>query len=66
MPSMMPEGTAVRKAIQWISHSRQENPLAPLPTLIEQACVKFNLPPKDCEFLTRFFAETPPEKGKKD
>jgi hypothetical protein len=25
--------------------------------LIDQACIRFNLSPKDCDFIHRFFAE---------
>jgi len=54
MSSILPEGTNVRKAVQWISKEREEGK-TPLPTLVEQACVRFNLSPKDAEFLSRFF-----------
>ncbi len=66
MTSIMPEGVAVRKAIQWISQMRKDSPTASLPMLIDQACMKFNLPPKECEFLTRFFSESSPGKAKLD
>ena len=56
MSSMMPEGAAVRKAVQWISRMREEGN-TPLASLIDQACVRFNLSPKDSEFLNRFFTE---------
>ena len=56
MSSIMPEGAALRKAVQWISKMREEGNTA-LPNLIDQACVRFNLSPKDSEFLTRFFTE---------
>ena len=64
MSSIMPEGAAIRKAVQWISKMRQEgnNPLA---TLIDQACVRFNLSPKDSEFLNRFFTEGEKSKSQK-
>ncbi len=61
MSSVMPEGTAIRKAVQWVSKTREEGN-TPLPNLIEQACVRFNLSPKDAEFLTRFFTEGQGEK----
>lgn len=57
MTPMMPEGTMVRKAIQWISKMREEGGIHPLPNLIDQACVRFNLSPKDCDFVHRFFRE---------
>lgn len=66
MPTIMPEREAVRKAVQWVSRMREEQGKTPLATLIEQACVRFNLSPKDCEFMNRFFSpkqETSPEKN---
>jgi hypothetical protein len=52
-----PEGEDLRKATRWISDERRYNPSAKLTHLIEQACSKFDLSPKDAEFLMRFFAE---------
>ena len=56
MSSIMPEGVEVRKAVQWVSKMREERK-ASLGTLVEEACVRFNLSPKDSEFLNRFFTE---------
>jgi hypothetical protein len=50
------EGENVRKAVQWISDKRQYEGGGPLATLIEQASERFNLSPKDEEFLLRFFS----------
>ena len=61
MSSIMPEGTAIRKAVQWISKTREEGN-TPITSLIDQACVRFNLSPKDAEFLNRFFTEGAGEK----
>jgi hypothetical protein len=61
MSSILPEGTSLRKAVQWISKMREEG-TASLPTLVDQACVRFNLSPKDAEFLGRFFTEGTGEK----
>ncbi len=61
MSSILPEGTSLRKAVQWISKMREEGN-SPLPTLVEQACLRFNLSPKDAEFLNRFFTEGAAEK----
>lgn len=55
--SILPEGEQMRKAVRWISEMRQDNPEASLLKLIEEACLKFDLPPKDAEFLMHFFAE---------
>jgi len=62
MSSILPEGTAIRKAVQWISKMREEGNTA-LPNLIEQASIRFNLSPKDSEFLNRFFTEGKGEKS---
>jgi len=64
MSSLMPEGAAIRKAVQWISKTREERN-APLATLIDEACVRFNLSPKDSEFLNRFFTEGEKSKAQK-
>ena len=64
MSSIMPEGTAIRKAIQWISKMREEGN-TPLATLIDQACMRFNLSPKDGDFMNRFFAQGEAAKGEK-
>jgi hypothetical protein len=61
MSSIMPEGAAIRKAVQWISKMREEG-TASLAKLIEEASVRFNLSPKDSEFLNRFFTEGKGEK----
>ncbi|MGE5892651.1 MAG: hypothetical protein ACM34I_01195 [bacterium] len=55
--SIQPEGEQLRKAIRWISDQRIDNPQTGLFMLIEEACLKFNFPPKDEEFLSHFFTE---------
>jgi hypothetical protein len=55
MPGVGPEGENVRKAVQWISDKQQYEGGGPLATLIEEASGRFNLSPKDEEFLFRFF-----------
>jgi len=55
--SIIPEGEQLRRAIKWISDERSDNPGTDLSGLIGNACLKFDLPPKDAEFLMRFFTE---------
>lgn len=55
--TIQPEGEDLRKATRWISDERLNKPAASLSRLIEQACVKFDLAPKDAEFLMRFFTQ---------
>lgn len=52
--SVLPEGEQLRKAVKWISEQRTDNPDTPLGKLISDASLKFDLPPKDEEFLFRF------------
>jgi hypothetical protein len=52
-----PEGETLRKATRWISDERLAAPGKDLPSLIEKACVRFDLSPGDAEFLMRFFAK---------
>jgi hypothetical protein len=55
--SILPEGEQLRRAVKWISDERSENPGTSLSALIGKACLKFDLAPKDAEFLAHFFAE---------
>jgi hypothetical protein len=52
--SIQPEGEELRKAVKWVSEERTYNPQLSLHQLVESACLKFDLSPKDAEFLTRF------------
>jgi hypothetical protein len=56
MATIMPESEHVQKAIKWVSANLEEKNQT-LPKLIEQAVFKFDLSPKDTEFLTNFFRE---------
>lgn len=55
--SILPEGEQLRKAVKWVSDERTEHPEIPLYTVIEKACLKFDLTPKDEEFLMRYLME---------
>jgi hypothetical protein len=57
MSELTPQGENVRKAVKWISDKRQYEPetCGPLGTLVEQASRKFDLSPKDQDFIVRFF-----------
>lgn len=48
----------VKKAIEWISHKRQETPKVSLSALVEEACRKFDLSPLQADFLYRHFVQT--------
>jgi hypothetical protein len=53
--SILPEGEQLRKAIKWVSDKRLDNPEAGLSGLVQEACLKFDLSPKDTEVLFNFF-----------
>ncbi|MBW2065222.1 MAG: hypothetical protein JRJ03_09855 [Deltaproteobacteria bacterium] len=55
MESLQPKGERVKKAIKWISETRVYEKEASLSSLIERACLKFNLSPKEEEFLRNFY-----------
>ncbi len=54
-----PHGEHLRKAIQWISDRRRERPDAALTSLLDEAGLRFDLTPQECEFLLRAFKEPP-------
>ncbi len=53
----MTHSELAKKAVAWISQARQDNPEKPLSKLVEEAAMRFNLGPRDVEFLERFLAE---------
>lgn len=57
MSAVLPEGEDLRKAICWVSELRIEDPGATLIDLVEKACIKFDLSPRDESFLLNFFAK---------
>jgi hypothetical protein len=55
MSNVLPEGEDLRRAVKWISGHLQDDPDQPLQPLIHEAIFKFDLSPKDAEFLIWFF-----------
>lgn len=45
----------VKRAVVWISEERRDAPDKSLTALLDEAAMRFNLGPKDWEFLHRFF-----------
>ena len=54
MATIQPQGDALKKAIQWISEQRRQNPDKSPASLADEAAFRFDLSPKDSEFLVRF------------
>lgn len=55
--TIQPKGEDLRKAVKWVSEKRKHETVKDLKQLIDAACLKFNLSPKDAEFLSRFVTE---------
>jgi hypothetical protein len=62
MATIMPDGEEIKQAIKWISAQLEEKNNEPLAMLIEDAVFKFDLSPKEADFLTRFFGKRNAEK----
>ena len=59
MTTVMPQSELMRQAVAWISDRKASG--AALPKVLEEAGMRFNLSPKDQDFLRKFFSER--EKG---
>jgi len=57
MTQVMPKGENLRKAVKWISENLKDNSDQPLQKLINEAISRFDLSPKDAEFLINFYRE---------
>ncbi len=57
MTTVMPHEELVRRAVQWVCAEREAHPAKALAALLDEAAQRFNLSPKDSEFLVRFFKE---------
>ncbi|MFP4474396.1 MAG: hypothetical protein ACLFOY_02485 [Desulfatibacillaceae bacterium] len=54
MSTVMPEGEDIRRAVKWISEARTENPDARADKLVAEAASRFNLSPREEEFLAHY------------
>lgn len=55
MHDLLPEGEELRRAVKWISGHLQENPGLPVQPLVQEAIFRFDLSPRDAEFLVGFY-----------
>jgi hypothetical protein len=55
MATIQPKGEKVRQAVKWIAEGRLEAEGRSIALLIQEAAGKFNLSPKDEEFLRSFY-----------
>ena len=54
MATVQPKGENLRKAVKWISEERQCSPDRSYQSIIEEACLKFNLSPMDAQYLNKW------------
>ena len=57
MHDLLPDGEDVRRAVKWVSASLEENPEKPVQSLVQEAVFRFDLSPRDADFLITFFRE---------
>lgn len=57
MHDLLPEGEELRRAVKWISGNLQENPDQKVMPLVNEAVFKFDLSPRDAEFLIGFYSK---------
>ncbi|RME01556.1 MAG: hypothetical protein D6814_01270 [Calditrichaeota bacterium] len=55
MSTILPEGEALKRAVQWISDMKQDAPDKNIYELINEASAKFDLSPKDADFLINLY-----------
>ena len=55
----MPQSELVRQAVTWIDDELQKAPCKGLEAVVDDAAMRFNLSPRDVDFLLRFFQENP-------
>ena len=55
MATIQPQGKNVREAIKWISENLKENEMQETARFIEEAGARFNLSPKEEEFLRSIY-----------
>jgi len=58
MPNIMPDGDDLRNAVKWVSTNIQESPGQPVQPFVQKAIFKFDLSPKDAEFLIGFYSQS--------
>jgi len=54
MTGIQPEGEAMRRAIRFVSEALRDDPDRPLAPLLEQATLRFDLDPRQADFLIEF------------
>jgi hypothetical protein len=62
MTTIMPQGDAIRNAVKWVSSQLQENPGSSPQKFVNEAVARFDLSPRDADFLIDFYRKASAEK----
>ncbi len=54
--TVVPEGSALKKALCWASETRRDHPDKGLLALVDEAGMRFNLSPNDSDALLRLLS----------
>ncbi len=57
MSEITPTGESLRRAVRWVSDQLRENANKPLLSLVDEASQRFDLTPKQSEYLIHFYRE---------
>jgi hypothetical protein len=57
MHDLLPDGEDLRRAVKWVSGNLQETPGRPVQPLVREAIFKFDLSPRDADFLIEFYSQ---------
>ena len=57
MSVTLPRGEKLRRAVRFVSDRLREENAAPLAALVNEATLRFDLTPKESEYLIRFYRE---------
>jgi len=55
MGTVIPDSEPLRRAIKWMSEQLKENGQRDPRKLLQDAALRFNLSPKDTQFIYRFY-----------
>ena len=55
MPDLLPDGEDLRRAVRWVSERLKEDDPPPAARLVQEAVFRFDLSPRDAEFLGAFY-----------
>ncbi|HDZ23391.1 MAG TPA: hypothetical protein ENH70_02495 [Desulfobacteraceae bacterium] len=57
MATIQPKGERIRQAVKWIASERLEDDKSNVSMLIKKAAMRFNLSPREEEYLVSFYEE---------